>query len=222
MRRSGQVNAWGFWRESDAGRTLFVAGFGLFAAGLMIVLRAGQYTYYYGLIGLIYLLIAYAWMEIWRHKHLLGRLFVGLLIGLWLMGNVSDRLMSYQRHDDTVFTPFNTALYRHAETVVDIIAQDWGQSTPVTVSYDLLPELPNLWWLPAWGSIDPLYRMGAPYDVLLEMKYGLINRNTSPIGPTDNPDYLVIYTPALARYDVDTYTEIGRAGVTVVLKPVEK
>ena len=221
IRRSG-LNAWGFWRESDAGRALFVAGFGLFAAGLMIVLGAGQYTYYYGLIGLIYLLIAYAWMEIWRHKYVLGRLLVALLIGLWLVGNVADRLTGYQRHDDTIFTPFNAALYRHAETAVDIIAQDWGQSTPVTVSYDLLPELPNFWWLPAWGSIDPLYRMGAPYDVLLEMKYGLVNRNTSPLGPAGDPDYLIIYTPALDRYDVGGYTEIGRAGTTVVLKAIER
>jgi hypothetical protein len=220
--RSGRRNAWAFWRESDAARALFVAGFGLLAAGLMIVLRAGQYTYYMGLLSLIYLLIAYGWMEIWRYKYGLGRILVIVLIGLWLAGNVSDRLTSHQRHNDAQFTPFNAALYRHAEVAVDLIAQDWAQSAPLTISYDLLPEVPNFWWLPAWGNIDPLYRMGAPYDVLLDMKYGLVNRNTSPLGPIDDPDYLVIYTLALKRYDMDRYTEIGRAGTTVVLKPIEK
>lgn len=220
--RSGRSNAWAFWRESDAGRALFIAGFGLLTAGIMILLRAGQYTYYMGLLSPIYLLIAYGWMEIWRYKFILGRLLIIALVVLWPVANIADRLTTYQRHDDSTFSLFNAALYHHAQNAVDLIAQDWGQAEPVTISYDLLPELPNFWWLPAWGSIDPLYRMGAPYDVLLEMKYGITNLNTSPLGMVDEADYLVLYTPALERYDLTQYTEVGRAGATVVLKPVEE
>jgi len=217
--RSGRRNAWLFWRESDAGRALLVAGFGLLATGLMIALHAGQYTYYYGLLGPMYLLIAYAWMEVWRSRLLVGRGLIVLLAILWFVSNSADRLTGYQQHDDTAFTALNTSLYRHTQAVTDIIAQDWGRTEPVTVSYDLLAEQPNFWWLPAWGSVDPLYRVGAPYDVLLAMNHNLTNTNTSLSGPADQPDYIVIYTPALARYEQNRYLEIGRDGTTVVLKP---
>jgi 4-amino-4-deoxy-L-arabinose transferase-like glycosyltransferase len=129
----------------------------------------------------------------------------------------SERFLRLKEHDDTVFSPYNVSIYRHIEGAVDYIAEDWQGGRDLTISYDILPEMSNLWWTPAWHSIDPWYRMGMNFDFLLAYHHGLSNRNTDPIGKLDNADYIIIYSPALDRYKLEDY-EIETFGAIVVMK----
>lgn len=139
-----------------------------------------------------------------------------LTLYLWCLG--ADRILRITQHNDMVYTRYNVWLYRHLEAVTHYIATDWqAQSNPV-ISYDILPEMPNLWWVLPWNSVDPLYRMGVPYDYLLAVQHGIINTNQSANGLAENPDYIIVYLPGLARYAVENY-EMAQFGAIYVLKP---
>lgn len=153
----------------------------------------------------------------WLPRKKWAVLAAGIVLLSYATIQSSERFLRLNQHDDTVFSAYNVSIYRHIEAAVDYIAQDWQGGATLTVSYDILPEMPNLWWTPAWHSIDPAYRMGMNFDFLLAYHYGLSNRNTDPIGTVERSDYTIIYSPALARYALEDY-EIHRFGAIVVLK----
>jgi hypothetical protein len=143
-----------------------------------------------------------------------GLLLVVLLFCALQVGERAGRLL---QHEDSDFSPYNVSLYRHISAAVDAIAADWEGGDTLTVSYDILPEMPNLWWTPAWNSIDPSYRMGMNFDFLLSFHHGLNNANQDPVGTVEDTDYIVIYSPAAERYTLSDY-EIWRFGAIWVLK----
>jgi 4-amino-4-deoxy-L-arabinose transferase-like glycosyltransferase len=140
-----------------------------------------------------------------------------ILLTAYASIQTSERFLRLQQHDDSVFSAYNVSIYRHIEAAVDFIAQDWQGDDSLTISYDILPEMSNLWWTGAWNSIDPSYRMGMNFDFLLTYHYGLTNLNTDPIGTAENADYIIIYSPALERYQLENY-DIFTFGAIVVLK----
>jgi hypothetical protein len=148
-----------------------------------------------------------------------GRVLIALVLFLFCGLQIAERAGRLMLHDDTVFSAYNVSLYRHVSAAVDAIAADWQGGDTLTISYDILPEMPNLWWTPVWNSIDPSYRMGMNFDFLLRYHYGLDNANQDAVGTVENADYLVIYSPAAERYTLSDY-EIWRFGAIWVLKPL--
>ena len=133
----------------------------------------------------------------------------------------TERALRLIDHDDSQFSGYNVSIYRHVEAAVDYIAEDWDGGDQITVSYDILQDVPNLWWTPAWHSIDPSYRMGMNFDFLLSYHHGLENTSTDPIGTVDNADYIIVYTPSLENYELSNYTS-SQFGTIVVLNPIEE
>jgi hypothetical protein len=142
------------------------------------------------------------------------------LVGLMLVYaglNGGQRVARLHLHDDSAYSRYNVALYRHVDNAVDYIASDWNGDETLSVRYDIFPEMQNFWWVAAWHEIDPFYRIGMNFDFLLEMQHGLLNTNTDPLGETAQADYTVVYQPGLTRYDLDDYT-VRRFGAIYVLK----
>jgi hypothetical protein len=232
--------------RSDGGRALLLAGFcGVLIVGL-IVTRASpsaQATYYLGLVGLQMVLVAYGLVllvdvNLARHaaplptdqintttpalrKQGWGVRFVLVLIVLtYCFAQGAERIGRRIQHDDSAYTVQNVWLYRHIAATTDYLAAQWGANpTPPRIAYDLLPDLPMFWWIPAWHTVDPLYRLGAPYDFLLYVRQGIVNANQDPIGSIDQPDFIVTYTISLARYDLTQYRQ-RQFGTIVVLQPL--
>jgi hypothetical protein len=201
---------------------LLLAFVGVICAGLILTRASpsSQMTYYTGLVSLQWLMVA----------GLLGGLFTASdknlraivpFVLLFTVGNAAERIARVAQHDDAIYSRFNVALYRHIEAATDYIVSDWNRADPVTVSYDILPEMDNLWWVLPWHTVDSQYRMGTPFDVLLELNHGVENRNQSADGLAENADYIVVYTPGLARYDVNDY-EQAQFGAIVVLKEKQR
>ncbi|MEL6525835.1 MAG: hypothetical protein AAFQ07_09015, partial [Chloroflexota bacterium] len=136
----------------------------------------------------------------------------------------ADRILRVVQHDDSIFSFYNVGLYRHVSDTADYIAEDWSaenDADSLVVSYDILRENPNFWWVVAWNSIDDSYRIGMTFDFLLSYHHGLYNTNRNPVGIAEGdnqPDYIVIYSPALERYMLDDY-EVTQFGTIVVLEP---
>ena len=104
------------------------------------------------------------------------RLQVGLLVtSVAMMAAVGgfDRVGRILSYVDSQHSPLNAWLYRHVDAAADYIAEDWQGGDALTVSYDIMPEMRNYWWIVPWSNIDPAYTMGLPYDYLLAQQHGL-------------------------------------------------
>ncbi|MGJ3237177.1 MAG: ArnT family glycosyltransferase [Anaerolineae bacterium] len=202
---------------TPAGRWLLLLIANLTIITLMILTRTiNNSSYWTGLMSLQFLMIAYS-TTLLPHRRTVT---VGLLlVMIAYMGLQSgERVLRIMQHDDDSFSPYNIAIYRHVEATVDYIAQDWQGGDAVTINYDIIEDANYLWWVPAWHSIDPSYRMGMNFDFLLSYHHGIENRNLEPLGRTEPADYIIVYTPSLDQYDLTQYSS-ARFGSIVVLKP---
>lgn len=205
--------------DTPAGRNLIIL---LFILGIimgLIIVRAGpdqQATYYTGLFSLQFVMCAYgiySFME-YRHYGLRVLILVMLFVGL----GAFDRIVRVATHKVYEQSPFNVALYQSIHRATAWIADDWGDTSAVTVSYDVMPEMSYQWWVVPWHTVDESYRIGMAYDDLLDRYYGLENQNTDPLGLADNPDYIVTYETGLDRYDLNQY-HVQQLGAIYVLTP---
>ncbi len=214
--------------ETTPGRiTLLFICILLVLAGLIVTgsPAAEQSTYYYGLFSLQFVIVAYAVDALLNLKFVsqqargwLTTVVLIIIIGIPAAARISrenDRLANDDR-----YSAYNVGLYRHVNSAVAWIAADWGGGESLTVSYDILRETPQQWWVAAWHTVDSGYRMGMAYDYLLHSYYGLENANQSPDGLADDADYIVVYRPGLRRYDEDAY-DAQQFGAIYVLKPIE-
>ncbi len=205
--------------DTSAGRNLILLLFVLGIIASLIIVRASydqQATYYVGLFSLQFVMCAYGIGGFMIHRQYLLRIWI--LIGLFVGLGAFDRIVRVATHDNRVYSPFNIALYQSIDHATAWIADDWGDATSITVSYDVMPEMANQWWIAPWHTVDEGYRIGMAYDYLLDSYYGLINQNTNPIGLAENPDYIVTYETGLDRYDLSLH-DIQQFGAIFVLKP---
>ena len=221
----GQLRAAGrLFREQlsarPAGGTFFLLliVFGI-SAGLILV-RAGpdeQPTYYLGLIGLQYLSCTYVCHLTSDRKRI--RFLFTLLVAAYVSLGAADRMLLVSNHDPSAHTPLNLNLYSSLNEAADWIAADWSSTRPVTISYDLFPEMSWHWWIVAWHTVDPGYRMGMGLDYLLSSYHGLTNANLNPVGLADDPDYIVTSAPGLERYADGDYQQRAFNAI-YLLKPL--
>jgi 4-amino-4-deoxy-L-arabinose transferase-like glycosyltransferase len=214
--------------ETAPGRVLLVFGFcGVIAAGIILTRNVHERTYYLGFASVQWLPVAYAlhqlatWLSEWRIRERVLNISLVVLMLLYAGLNGGQRLVRLHLHDDSVYSRYNIALYRHVDNTVDYIASDWDGDKTLSVRYDIFPEMQNFWWVAAWHEIDPFYRIGMNFDFLLEMQHGLHNTSTDRLGETNDADYTVVYQPGLTRYDLSAY-EVARFGAIYVLKPVSE
>ncbi len=216
--------AWAACREQlcalPAGRNLFLLliAFGI-VAGLILV-RAGpneQPTYYTGLIGLQFLSCAYAFHLARARARV--RLVLILIVSIHVSLGAADRILLVATHDPSAHSPLNLNLYSSLNDAANWIAEDWASASPATISYDVFPEMAWHWWIVAWNTVDPGYRMGMALDYLLSSYHGLTNANRNPAGLADNPDYIVTSAPGLERYTDGDYQQIAFNAI-YLLKPL--
>ncbi|MCA9894551.1 MAG: glycosyltransferase family 39 protein [Anaerolineae bacterium] len=210
--------------ERWAGRVLILLIFLLVIAAGFIATRTPpweQPTYYPGFIS-IQLIIVAATLDAFFSRLMTSNRTqnMALIIAVALAASVGgmDRIGRIMTYDDSVHTPLNGWLYRHVEAAVDYIAEDWQGGNSLVISYDLMPEMRNYWWIIPWSRTDPAYTMGLPYDYLLDYLHGLTNTNTNPIGWADDADYIVVWEPGLERHDLSQY-DVAQFGTIYVLKP---
>lgn len=213
-------------RETPAGRLLILVIFLTTMITLMIATRTiDNPTYWMGFISVQWVIAGYAVSLLPDTR----QMRVIILTALVIYGSIqsADRVLRVVQHDDSVFSFYNVGLYRHVADTANYIAADWSaenDADSLIVSYDILRENPNFWWVVAWHSIDESYRIGMTFDFLLSYHHGLYNSNRNPVGIADvvdnenQADYIVIYTPALERYTLDEY-EVTQFGAIVVLEP---
>lgn len=206
---------------SESGRLLLLVLFISVMIALMILTRTiGNASYWMGFMSIEFLIISYAVILLpnTRRYTLLIILIVCMYIGI----QTTERSLRLIQHDDTQFSVYNVSIYRHVEAAIDYIAEDWQGDEAITISYDILQDANNLWWVPAWHTIDPLYTMGMNFDFLLSYHHDFVNTNIDPIGTLDPAlaDYIVVYTPSLSKYDLEQYTAT-QFGTIVVLKPMD-
>lgn len=206
--------------QTTAGRITVLSGFCMIIILGLIGTRAlpfGQPTYYHTLLGVHW--VVFIAVVSWGLGHIQRRLLpLTLIAGIIITGfYASDYTLRLLRRDPDTYTTGRAWLYQDIDAATAYIAGD-AVRDQITVSYDIMPEMRNLWWVPAWHSVDPTYRLGAPYDFLLTYHHGVTNTNRDPIGLVDDADYIVTLTPALSRYDLTQY-DSQQFGVIVVLKP---
>lgn len=221
--RSGLQSAWRLGRHllarSAAGRNLmlFLLAFA-FIAGLCLARAAPdeQPSYYYGVLGLQFLLCGYGISSLFSRQGLkaLGFALVLLYAGL----GAFDAILKVSHHNRAEHSPLNLNLYSSINEAAHWIASDWGEPRAIAVNYDLLPEMPQLWWVLPWHTIDESYRMGMAFDYLLKHYYGLENSNRNPAGIGEAPDYVVTSARGLERYDMGKM-QVSQFGALYVLKP---
>lgn len=187
-------------------------------SGFIFTRNIDQPTYFIGLQSWQWLIVGYGLSALPRLRPVTSALigFVILLASL----NTAERLTRLSRHDDSQHSLFNVSIYRHIAATTDAIADDWQGDDTITIQYDILPEIRNLWWVIPWHTVDPEYRMGWNFDFLLALHHDLHNTVTNPIGTAENPDYVIVYEPGLLRWDLSAY-EQWQFGTIYLLKPQE-
>ena len=204
--------------NSQSGRVLILVGFLTVMIALMMLTRTiWNASYWTGLISLEFLIASYA-VSLLPNTRKMTILVVAILL-IYVGIQHGERILRLMQHDDSQFTAHNVSIYRHVEAAVDYIAVDWDGDETLTVSYDILQDIRNLWWTPVWSSVDSSYRMGMNFDFLLSYHHGLENTNTNPIGTIENADYIIIYSPTLEDYNLADYT-LAQFGTIYVLKPI--
>lgn len=207
--------------STSAGHNLILLMFVLGIIAGLIIVRASvdqQATYYIGLFSIQFVMCAYG-----IHCFMASRRYglrVLILVILFVGLGAFDRIVRVTTHDTRAYSLFNIALYQSIHDATAWIAGDWGDTRAITVSYDVMPEMANQWWIAPWHTVDEGYRMGMAYDYLLDSYYGLDNQNTNPIGLADDADYVITYETGLNRYDLSDY-EIQQFGAIYVLTPVQ-
>ncbi|MEO1643896.1 MAG: glycosyltransferase family 39 protein, partial [Chloroflexota bacterium] len=210
-------------RETPAGRLIVLVIFLTTMIALMIATRTiDNPTYWMGFMSVQWVMTGYALSLLPDTRNMLV-VFIAIML---TYGGIqsADRILRVVQHDDSIFSFYNVGLYRHVSDTADYIAEDWSaenDADSLVVSYDILRENPNFWWVVAWNSIDDSYRIGMTFDFLLSYHHGLYNTNRNPVGIAEGdnqPDYIVIYSPALERYMLDDY-EVTQFGTIVVLEP---
>ena len=206
--------------STSAGRNLILLLFVLGIIAGLIIVRASpdqQATYYIGLFSIQFVMSAYGIYSFmaYRHYGLRVLMLVVLFVGL----GAFDRILRVTTHDISAYSHFNIALYQSIQGATTWIAEDWGETNAITVSYDVMPEMANQWWIVPWHRVDQTYRMGMAYDYLLDSYYDLENQNTNPIGIAEDADYIITYETGLNRYDLNQY-QVQQFGAIYVLKPV--
>jgi len=189
-----------------------------FVAGLCLA-RAGpnqQPTYYYGVSGLQFLICGYGIYSLasYRRLQVLGVALVVVYVGL----SASDTVLRVSRHDPAEHSALNLNLYSSIYDAAAWIASDWTEPGSVAVNYDLLPDLPQLWWVLPWHTVDESYRLGMAFDHLLTSTFELENSNRNPSGIADQSDYVVTSARGMERYRLGDY-QAARFGALVALKP---
>lgn len=223
------VRCWRDWRgimaipallcESAAGRMLMLLLVLLGLLAGLLVVRATpdeNANYYTSLLCLQYLVCAYGLRCLAGERRQIMRVCLALVL-IWASLNSLDRVLRVAGHDASLHSPHNMSLYHSIEAATAFIADDWDGGAALTISYDMLPELAQQWWIVPWHSIDPMYGMGMAYDFLLESQHGLRNRNDHPLGLAADADYVVTSQPGSVRYDTTAY-RVERFGAIVVLK----
>ena len=217
--RSGWRLAQKLMIRSAAGRNLVLFLLVLsFAAGLCLA-RAGphqQPTYYYGISGLQFLICGYGIFSLASHRRLQG--LAVALVFVYVGLSASDTVLRVSRHDPAEHSPLNLNLYSSIHDAAVWIASDWSEPGSVAVNYDLLSDLPQLWWVLPWHTVDESYRLGMALDHLLRSTFDLENSNRNPLGIADQPDYVVTSALGLERYRLGDY-QATQFGALVVLKP---
>lgn len=220
--RTGKQSLHDVLVTTPAGRVLVLIVFLTVMIALMIATRTiTNTTYWMGFASLQWVIAAYGVSLLPRKRAYLIAIVSTLILYAGVQS--ADRILRVTEHDDTAFSAYNISLYRHVANTVDYIAADWSaenDATTLTISYDILPDVPHFWWVPAWYTIDESYRIGMNFDFLLSFHYGLDNANRDPVGmlAAGEADYIVIYSPSLERYDTDEY-DITRFGAIIVLQP---
>jgi hypothetical protein len=204
--------------DTPAGRNLILL---LFVLGIiigLIIVRAApdqQATYYTAIVSLQFVMCAYGIYSFMEHRHYGLRILI--LVMLFAGLGAFDRIVRVATHNVYDYSPFNVALYQSIHRATAWIADDWGDATGITVSYDVMPEMANQWWIAPWHTIDESYRFGMAYDYLLDSYYGLENQNANPVGLADQPDYIITYKTGLDRYDLSQH-QVLQFGAIYVLK----
>lgn len=205
--------------ESAAGRTLvllllilsFIAGLSLARAG-----PVAQPSYAYGVVGLQFLICGYGIYSL-ASRRSLQVLALGLLLVYAGLG-AYDTVIRVSRHDRAEYSPLNLNLYSSIKDAASWIASDWPAHGAITVNYDMLPEMSQLWWVLPWHTVDESYGMGMALDYLLKHYFDLENANRNPLGIVENPDYIVTSARGLARYDLEQF-QVSQFGALYALKP---
>lgn len=204
---------------SPAGRNLFLLLFALlFIVGLVLA-RAepdGQQSYYYALIGLQFLICAYGIHTLAARRKL--QALAAALVLLYAALGACDTVIRVANHDRARHSGQNLSLYSNMDDAAGWLASDWSGGSAITVSYDLLPELSQHWWVLPWSTVDESYRLGMAFDFLLASYYDLENSNRSPLGLAEDPDYVFTSPPGLQRYDLERF-QVRRFGAIHLLKP---
>ncbi|MAU12591.1 MAG: hypothetical protein CL607_22410 [Anaerolineaceae bacterium] len=224
LRQRGLRHFSAIFVETWAGHILLLLLFLLVIAAGFIATRTPpweQPTYYPGFIS-IQLIVVAATLDALISRLVANKRTQNVVLIVWVALAASvgglDRVGRILTYDDSVHTPLNGWLYRHVAAAADYIAEDWQGGDSLTISYDLMPEMRNYWWIIPWSQMDPAYTMGLPYDYLLDYQHGLTNTNTNPIGWADDADYIVVWEAGLERHDLSQY-DIAQFGTIYVLKP---
>lgn len=221
--QGGLKSAWRLARHlvarSAAGRSLmlFLLVFA-FIAGLCLARAAPdeQPSYYYGVLGLQFLLCGYGISSLVSRQRL--QALVITLVFLYVGMGAFDAILKVSHHNRAEHSPLNLNLYSSINEATYWIASDWGEPRAIAVNYDLLPEMAPLWWVLPWHTVDESYRIGMAFDYLLKRYYGLENSNHNPTGIGEAPDYVVTSARGLERYDMGKM-QVSRFGALYVLKP---
>ena len=222
----GRLNsAWRLARHllarSAAGRNLMLFLLVLaFIAGLCLARAAPdeQPSYYYGVLGLQFLLCGYGISSLFSRQRL--QALVIALVLLYAGLGAFDAALRVSHHNRVAYSPLNLNLYSSINEAAHWIASDWGEPRAIAVNYDLLPEMAQLWWVLPWHTIDESYRMGMAFDYLLKHYYELENSNRNPAGIGEAPDYVVTSARGLERYDMGIM-QMSQFGALYVLKPTQ-
>jgi hypothetical protein len=218
-------SAWAWLKQrktlphSIDGRILMIGVFIGVYLGVMFMLRvypASQPTYLVGLETPIILLVAVGLERILCWVERVKILAISAICVGFIVLSVTSRANLLQQRETTLVP--QVWYYHHIEALTDWIAQDWQTDTAPNISYDIISEQGQAWWVIPWNTIDSDYRMGMSFDFLLRENHQIINANQDPIGIAENPDYIVIYDVGLERYDSTQY-EIHTFGRILVLKP---
>jgi 4-amino-4-deoxy-L-arabinose transferase-like glycosyltransferase len=82
----------------------------------------------------------------------------------------------------------------------DVLSQGRKETA---IRYDFLRDMPQWRWILGYSSLKDSYYVGTQHDYLLEHLYGIRNKGKAPDGWTDNPDYIVLFSKGLKRYEPD-------------------
>jgi len=204
---------------SPAGRNLFLLLFTLlFIVGLVLA-RADpgdQQSYYYALIGLQFLSCAYGIYTLAARQKL--QALAAALVLVYAALGACDTVIRVANHDRARHSGQNLSLYSNMNAAAGWVASDWAGGKAITVSYDLLPEMSQHWWVLPWSTVDESYRLGMAFDFLLASYYDLENSNRSPLGLAEEPDYVFTSPRGLQRYDLEHF-QLRRFGAIHLLKP---